>query len=94
MSDPSDRALPIARIARATAWIIDAALVVVAGAINYTACQEAYGSGPPYYSRTVNMDKWSSPFPLLAVVDSVVIILIIASVYIARRFSANTNARA
>lgn len=32
---------------------------------------EAYGSGPPYYGRTTNMDKWESPLPLLFVVDAI-----------------------
>ncbi len=38
--------------------ILDAALL-----------DEAYGSGPPYYGRTTNMDKWDSPAPLLALLN-------------------------
>ena len=30
---------------------------------------EFYGSGPPYYGRTTNMDKWSDPLPSLVVVN-------------------------
>jgi hypothetical protein len=36
---------------------------------DYGMVAEYYGDGPPYYGRTVNMDKWSSPLPLLAVVN-------------------------
>ena len=44
-----------------------AALVVAAVGlwIVYTNLNEAYGSGPPHYSMTTNMDKWSSPWPLV-----------------------------
>jgi len=40
-------------VAAASVWII------------YTNLDEAYGSGPPHYSMTTNMDKWSSPWPLV-----------------------------
>ena len=30
---------------------------------------ESYGSGPPYYGRTTNMDKWTSPVPGLLAID-------------------------
>jgi len=49
---------------------------------NYISLIEAYGSGPPYYSRTTNMDKWSNPLPLLIVVD----ILILAFSYVGFRY--------
>ena len=35
---------------------------------------EAFGSGPPYYGRTTNMDKWQNPVPLLISVDAVVLL--------------------
>jgi hypothetical protein len=41
MSDPSDRALPVARNIRLALWAGDAALVVVAGSINYAASSRA-----------------------------------------------------
>lgn len=31
---------------------------------------EAYGAGPPYFSRSTNMDKWTSPWPALVVVNA------------------------
>ncbi len=53
---------------RALRWIV--AAIVVGGAlwIGVDLLREAYGAGPPYYGRTVNMDKWTSPWALLAVV--------------------------
>ena len=42
--------------------------------INYAVLMEAYGSGPPYYGRTTNMDKWVSPLPRLAIIDIIGII--------------------
>ncbi len=41
-------------------------LVLAAGWIIYLALNEAYGAGPPYYAMTTNMDKWSSPWPLVS----------------------------
>ncbi len=38
---------------------------------NYTVIVEAFGDGPPYYNRTTNMDKWTNPLPMLAIVDIV-----------------------
>jgi hypothetical protein len=40
---------------------------------NYVLLSEAYGDGPPYYGRTVNMDKWTSPLPILIPVDLVAV---------------------
>jgi hypothetical protein len=45
------------------------AMLVAVVAFNVLNLSEAYGSGPPYYSRTTNMDKWSSPIPVLGVLD-------------------------
>lgn len=47
------------------------AALVLSGAIfmSYGALVEAYGSGPPYYSRTTNMDKWSDPLPEVVLLD-------------------------
>jgi hypothetical protein len=38
--------------------------------LNYASLNEAYGSGPPYYSRSTNMDKWVNPLPVLIPVDA------------------------
>lgn len=39
------------------AGLLGAGLCLVTAWINFSALSEAYGSGPPYYSRTTNMDK-------------------------------------
>ena len=43
--------------------------LVIAVWLTTTQLIEAYGSGPPYYGRTTNMDKWSSPIAFLIAVD-------------------------
>ena len=55
-----------------------AAALAVLGWINYDLLTEAYGSGPPHYGRTANMDKWSSPFPGLLIFDLVGGVLVLA----------------
>lgn len=53
--------------------IVRSGLVVVVGVawavFNGAIVIEYFGSGPPYYERSVNMDKWSNPTPLMIVVD-------------------------
>lgn len=50
-----------------------AAVMVVAalGIVSFELLVESYGDGPPYYGRTTNMDKWSSPLPWLMVIAAV-----------------------
>jgi hypothetical protein len=38
--------------------------------IHWSLLQEAYGDGPPYYGRSSNMDKWTSPWPPLLALDA------------------------
>ena len=47
------------------------ACVLIAVVATYLALSEAYGSGPPYFGRTENMDKWKDPVPYLVVFDLV-----------------------
>ena len=49
------------------------ALLLAAAWINFNILTEAYGEGPPYYSRTTNMDKWTNPLPYLLPLDIVVL---------------------
>ena len=51
---------------RAAVWFL-LALVIAITALwaGWGIWTEAYGSGPPYYGRTTNMDKWTSPLPTL-----------------------------
>lgn len=57
--------------------LIAAAVVVVAllAVLHWSLLQEAYGAGPPYYGRTVNMDKWNSPWPVLVAVDLTAVVV-------------------
>lgn len=38
--------------------------------LNINNLSEAFGNGPPYYSRTTNMDKWENPLPMIIAIDS------------------------
>jgi hypothetical protein len=49
-------------------WLGPVVILGVCIVLDYRILTEAYGDGPPYYGRTVNMDKWTSPLlPLLVV---------------------------
>ena len=61
------------------------AIVLLVGAFNVLNLNEAYGDGPPYYARTTNMDKWTDPLPVLALVDVVTLLLAAAIWHLARR---------
>jgi hypothetical protein len=52
--------------------------VLLSGVVwfNYTHLVEAFGNGPPYYGRTMNMDKWTNPVPILLVIDTITILLL------------------
>ncbi|MFM0051199.1 hypothetical protein [Caballeronia grimmiae] len=73
---------PLVRICLYASALLLLALVVGFNAVNLI---EAYGSGAPYYSRTVNMDKWVDPLPLLALVDALTVLLLFATVRMLRR---------
>jgi hypothetical protein len=57
---------------------IASAVVLLVGVawLNFINLAEAYGSGPPYYGRTTNMDKWSDPLPVLLLIDAVTVLLV------------------
>ena len=50
---------------------IGLALLVAAVFLCWQLWREAYGDGPPHYGQTTNMDKWSSPWPAIAIVTLV-----------------------
>lgn len=60
-------------------------IVVSAAFVNYAAITEAYGEGAPYYGRTTNMDKWTSPVPTLAAVDVLAVVLLLGTGYVLLR---------
>ena len=75
----------IARVMRAIA-VVGAVVVFVAGvALNWLLLDELYGSGPPYYGRTTNMDKWTSPWPDLAILDAMLLVVVAGLLFYARR---------
>ena len=57
------------------AAVASAALIAACVWVNYEALTEFYGSGPPYYGRTTNMDKWSDPIPMLVTIDLAVLVV-------------------
>lgn len=49
--------------------LISALLILFVAYVNFDAITGAFGEGPPYFSRTTNMDKWENPIPVLLAVD-------------------------
>ncbi|MCI0335951.1 MAG: hypothetical protein L0226_00095 [Acidobacteria bacterium] len=58
-------------------WFCGAVVGAAVVWFNYTHLVEAYGSGPPYYGRTTNMDKWTNPIPILVVIDVIAVVLLV-----------------
>ncbi|WP_118180654.1 hypothetical protein [Paraburkholderia phosphatilytica] len=72
------------RVLTGLALVVMLLLVV---AFNWVDLSEAYGDGPPYYSRTVNMDKWENPLPVLLAVDLAAAVIIAGFAVYMRRSS-------
>lgn len=62
------------------AGAIGVALLLAAAWVNFNVLTESYGAGPPYYSRTTNMDKWADPLPYLISFDIVVLALAVLAI--------------
>ncbi|MEH3040495.1 MAG: hypothetical protein PGN21_10590 [Sphingomonas paucimobilis] len=60
---------------RALRWILAALMIGGAVWITVDMLNEAYGAGPPYYGRTVNMDKWTSPWFALIAINGLVLLI-------------------
>jgi hypothetical protein len=71
--------------ARILIFVVAVTMLITAVAVNWVNIDEAYGSGPPYYARTTNMDKWTDPLPVLVVVDALTALLLLALIYLLRR---------
>lgn len=56
--------------------LVSAGLFCFAAYVTYDNIVGAYGSGPPFYDQTTNMDKWQNPIPYLVGFDLVVIVAI------------------
>lgn len=70
-------------------------LLVLAGVayVNLRQLWEAFGPGPPYYGRTVNLDKWESPILSLLLIDAVAAIVVTVLLYpVLRRHAAHPGA--
>jgi hypothetical protein len=61
-------------------WVLTLTLCTIA-------VVDAYGSGPPYFGRTTNMDKWTSPIPYLAVLVTSAVFLTFVSRWVGKRLS-------
>ena len=70
---------------RRLSWIVLAVTLVMVAAFNYTNIEEAYGSGPPYYGPSTNMDKWIEPLPVMAAVDVATALLVATLIYMLLR---------
>ena len=56
---------------RFVAWLPAVVVVAFAFGTSIDVLAEAYGAGPPHYGQTTNMDKWSSPLPLVAMLTAI-----------------------
>ena len=70
---------------RTTGLLSALALLGFVAWLNYDALTEAYGSGPPYFGRTTNMDKWHNPVPGLVAIDGLSLLVVAAVVALFRR---------
>lgn len=59
-------------------WMAAGAAAAAATWVSVDLLNEAYGAGPPYYGRTANMDKWTSPWPVVLVVNAVALAVVIS----------------
>lgn len=67
--------------------LFGASLCLVTIWINFSALHEAYGTGAPYYSQTMNMDKWVDPVPYLVPMNLIVLGIAVISI----RFSLKSS---
>lgn len=65
---------------RGTGVLVALSLLGLAAYINVQSLVEAYGSGPPYFGRTTNMDKWTDPLPGLLMLDALVLLIALVAI--------------
>ena len=70
---------------RTTGLFIALCFLAFVSWLSYDSLREAFGSGPPYYSRTTNMDKWQNPIPGLLMLDGLALLMSAAAVQLYRR---------
>ncbi len=66
------------------AWLLILGVVAACSVFTIGMTTEHYGAGPPYYGRTTNMDKWSSPVLPIVLVNTGGIAAIAATLLVAR----------
>lgn len=54
---------------RMLASVLASATLIGLVFINVINLWRAFGTGPPFYGRSVNMDKWVNPWPELLLID-------------------------
>jgi hypothetical protein len=83
LADTPNCFVPVAGalLMRALRWIVAIVALAVAVWISAALLGEAYGAGPPYYGRTTNMDKWTSPWPVVLVAAVVVLAIVAAALF-------------
>lgn len=52
---------------------------------SYDTLSETHGSGPPYYGRTTNMDKWVDPVPVIVAINLVGVLVAATLLKVVRR---------
>lgn len=68
-------------------FVLAAMVLAAATFVSYEALIEAYGSGPPYYSRTTNMEKWTDPLQDVALLYLAALTLAVALTWIGARMA-------
>ena len=72
--------------------LVSAGLLFFAAYVTYDNIVGAFGSGPPYYSQTTNMDKWQNPVPYLVGLDLIVLVVVfLLSRWASRLWRANES---
>ena len=72
--------------------LVSAGLLFFAAYVTYDNIVGAFGSGPPYYSQTTNMDKWQNPVPYLVGFDLIVLVVVfLLSRWASRLWRANES---
>ena len=87
LSDPCNRQLRNGPMTSRLHQLIKVFFVIIVATdvyVSYQALSEAFGAGPPYFSRTTNMDKWSDPTSFVVLLNLISLTLL-AGLYFLRR---------
>ncbi|MES2615113.1 MAG: hypothetical protein V4591_06845 [Bdellovibrionota bacterium] len=70
---------------RKVCFFIILLIIVCVIAVNIINLIESYGGGAPYYSRTTNMDKWTNPWPIILIVDTVTVVVLVLCFFLTKK---------